>query len=296
MKPSRIFAIFFFVIFGLIAAGALLLHGANIPLLQPSGPIAASERALLIDSTILMLIVIVPILMLAAFFAWWYRAGNEKAMYTPNWEHGAMTELVWWAIPIEVILVLGALTWTSTHELNPPSALGLGKPLTIQVVALPWRWLFIYPEQSLATVNYVEFPAGRDIEFDITSDAPMNSFWIPALGSQIYAMTGMVTKLHLMADKAGTYRGTSANYSGAGFANMKFDAKAVSQEEFDQWVQSIRLSPDDTLDLRHYRELAVPSTEPVGPYPYVTSGLYNEIVDQFNSTHDGTSGMQMDDK
>jgi cytochrome o ubiquinol oxidase subunit 2 len=200
----------------------------------------------------------------------------------PDWEHGIMTELVWWAIPLEIVLVLGALTWTSTHELDPHKALTLqGETLKIQVVALDWKWLFIYPEQNIATVNFVEFPANRPVEFDITADAPMNSFWIPQLGGQIYAMTGMVTKLNLVADEAGVFAGGSANYSGEGFAHMKFQARAVPQQDFDTWVGNIRAS-SSTLDLATYDTLARPSDASMQEhFGSVASKLYDTILMKF---------------
>lgn len=269
-----------------------IVHANPLPLLFAHGLVGKEESSLMADATILMLIVIVPILALAAFFAWWYRAGNEKAMYTPNWEHSKITELVWWAIPIEVILVIGALTWTSTHELDPKKPLDLGAPVKIQVIALPWRWLFIYPEQQIATLGYVEFPAGRDIEFDVTADAPMNSFWIPDLGTQIYAMTGMVTHVHLTADMPGTYRGVSANYSGSGFDGMSFDAIALPQSDFDSWVQEAK-SSQHVLDADSFVDIAQPSTDRSRiTFGYAASNLYNTIVNSFNSIG-GKPGMRM---
>jgi cytochrome o ubiquinol oxidase subunit 2 len=206
-----------------------------------------------------MLIVVIPVFILIIFMAWHYREGNTKAKYTPNWEHSKMEELVWWSIPLEIVLVLAALTWSSTHALDPAKPLvSTERPLTVQVVALPWKWLFIYPEQGVASVNELALPVNRPVEFKITADAPMNSFWIPALGGQMYAMTGMTTALHLMASKAGDYPGRSANYSGEGFAQMQFTAKAMSDADFAAWVTHAQQS-NDVLTSDSYSALRQPS-------------------------------------
>ncbi len=253
--------------------------------LQGRGLIAQSEGTLLLNATLLMLIVLIPVLLLLFFFAWHYRAGNAKARYTPDWEHSKIDELIWWAIPFEVVLVLGALTWASTHELDPHRALASQQPpLHIQVIALEWKWLFIYPQLGIATLNMVEFPTNRPVVFDITADAPMNSFWIPQLGGQIYAMTGMSTSLNLMADTPGQYRGGSANYSGEGFAQMHFNALARPQEEFDAWVASVQSSPQ-ALSLNSYYELAEPSVATSSQtYRLQDSGLYSTILMQYMDT------------
>ena len=259
------------------------------PLLDPQGAVALAERGLIFNAVLLMLIVVVPVLALAFFFAWHYRAGNKKAHYLPNWEHSKMEELVWWAIPLEIVLILGALTWGSTHQLDPRKPLEGGAPLVVQVVALDWKWLFIYPEQGVASVNRVEMPVGRPVRFEVTAEGPMNSFWIPQLGGQIYAMTGMVKPLNLVADRAGTYDGLSANYSGAGFAQMKFLAVAVPQEEFETWVQEIKQS-SSTLDHDVYRKLAAPSVEQqVVYYGAVEHNLYSDIVMSFGHGGSGTA-------
>lgn len=249
--------------------------------LQPQGSVALAERGLLVSATLLMFIVAVPVLSLLFFFAWRYRAGNTKAKYLPNWQHGKLEELVWWAIPFEIVLILGALTWTSTHQLDPRLPLPGGAPLVVQVVALDWKWLFIYPTEQVATVNELAVPVGRPVRFEVTADAPMNSFWIPQLGGQIYAMTGMVNILNLVADKPGTFAGMSANYSGAGFAQMKFVAKALSPEDFDAWVQRVKESPL-VLDHHTYVPLAAPSAAgPAVYYGTAENSLYNTIVTKF---------------
>ena len=249
--------------------------------LNPQGSVALAERGLILHAVWLMLIVLVPVLALTFFFAWRYRAGNTKARYVPNWEHGKMEELVWWIIPFEIVLILGALTWSSTHELDPRAPLDGGAPLIIQVVALDWKWLFLYPEQKIAAMNHVEIPVGRPVRFEITADAPMNSFWIPQLGGQIYAMTGMVNVLNLVADRAGTFKGLSANYSGAGVAQMKFMVIAAPQENFDAWVQSVKESPG-VLNQDTYLVLTTSSVaHEVVYYGQVEPNLYADIVAAF---------------
>ncbi len=253
----------------------------DIALLNPKGSIALSELGLMLHAVEFMLIVAVPVIFLLFFFAWRYRSSNKKAVYKPEWEHAKMDELIWWAIPFEIVLILGALTWSSTHELDPKHPLEGGEPLVVQVVALDWKWLFIYPEQKLATVNYVWLPVGRPVRFEITADAPMNSFWIPKLGGQIYAMTGMVTNLNLLATEEGSYPGASANYSGEGFAQMKFTAEAVSPEEFDAWLLRAKDSPKQ-LTWEEYVALAEPSVAAgIEYYGDVDPELFDRVVTKF---------------
>lgn len=249
--------------------------------LDPKGAVGLAERGLMLHAVEFMLIVALPVYFLLFFFAWRYRAGNTKATYMPKWEHGKLEELAWWVIPLEIVLVLGAMTWFSTHQLDPQKALG-AEPLTIEVVALEWKWLFIYPEQNIATLNYAVLPVDRPVAFKLTADAPMNSFWIPRLGGQLYAMTGMATTLNLIADEPGTYRGLSANYSGDGFAKMQFNASAVPAEDFAAWVEDIQTGgPKLTHD--KYRQLAEPSV-PAGPsyFASVEDGLFESVIAQYN--------------
>lgn len=222
----------------------LLLSGCDMALLNPQGLIAAQEKQLLIISVLLMLVIVVPVLILTFVVARKFRASNTKAKYAPDWGHSTVLEVVWWAIPCVIIIILAAITMVSTHKLDPYRPLdNKEKPITIQVVSLNWRWLFIYPEQNIATINFVQFPANKPVLFLITSDAPMNSFQIPQLAGQIYAMAGMQTKLNLIADKIGDYQGLSTNFSGLGFAGMRFTAKASSVADFDKWVKSVKQKP-----------------------------------------------------
>jgi cytochrome o ubiquinol oxidase subunit 2 len=280
MKRNYV-AIAFLAITMVIAVLFALLQNYTFALFDPQGLIAIEERGLIIHAVLLMLIVVIPVFILAFTIAWHYRAGNTKAVYTPDWENSPMEELIWWAIPLEIVLVIGALTWSSTHQLDPYKPIASANaPLTIEVVALDWKWLFIYPSLGIATVNQVYLPVGTPVTFDVTADAPMNSFWIPQLGGQIYAMTGMVTQLNLLANQPGTYRGSSANYSGDGFAQMNFAANAVLPATFASWVATAKQS-NQPLDKTTYHELASPGTTTPQTYTLPDNTLYNSIVMQF---------------
>lgn len=250
--------------------------------LDPKGVIALAERSLIINVLLLMLIVVVPVFTLLFYFAWHYRASNKKAKYVPNWEHAHIDELIWWAIPFEIVLVLAAFTWTSSHELDPYKPLESDvPPVTIEVVSLNWKWLFIYPELHIATVNYLQIPVDTPIALRLTADSPMNAFWVPQLGGQVYAMTGMTTQLHLMADTPGSYNGVSSSYSGVGFAGMRFTVRASSQEEFDTWVEGVRRSPN-VLTSTTFQTLAEPSeNDPPSYYGWAADDLFASIVGMF---------------
>lgn len=253
----------------------------NVQVLNPKGVIARDERDLIIFTVLLSLLVLVPVFVMTFVIAWKYREGNTKAEYKPDWDHNAAAETLWWGIPTLIIVVLSVVTWTTSHSLDPHKPLSSQQPLKIQVVALDWKWLFIYPEQRVASVNYVQIPVDRPVQFEITSNGPMNSFWIPQLGSQIYAMAGMSTRLNLEADTAGDYRGSSANLSGQGFAGMTFTARAGSDAELDAWLAGTQ-SSNTRLDMQSFKTLAQPSkNNPVTTYASVSPGLYNNIQAQF---------------
>lgn len=277
---------------GLLASLAFYLQSLHIPILEPKGLIAHEQRNLLIIAVILSLFVIVPVYIMTIFIAWKYRARNKKARHTPDWETHVGVEAFMWGIPCAIILILSVITWRTSHSLDPFRAIESNKkPLTIQVVALQYKWLFIYPEQKIATVNYFQMPEDQPVTFEITSDAPMNSFWIPQLGGQIYAMSGMTTKLHLQADDVGRYRGASANISGAGFASMRFTAEAVTSNDFEQWVASVKKSPK-VLDQAAYDTLAKPSEEHHKIlYTLAKADLHRTIVMKYmipqTSSHNG---------
>ncbi|KJZ46564.1 ubiquinol oxidase subunit II [Pseudomonas fluorescens] len=268
--------------------GTLLLSGCNMTLLDPKGQVGLDERNLIITATLLMLLVVVPVIVMTFLFAWKYRASNTDAVYTPKWSHSTKIEIAVWAVPVLIIIALGYVTYKSTHALDPYKPLESDvKPITIEVVALDWKWMFIYPEQGIATVNKIVFPAHTPINFKITSDSVMNSFFIPALGGQIYAMAGMQTKLHLIANQNAEMDGISANYSGAGFTGMKFKAIATSQEDFDAWVSEVKKAPKQ-LEKAEYEALSKPSqNNPVELYSSVTPNLFQTIVDKYEGMNPG---------
>ena len=268
--------------------GTLLLGGCNMTLLNPTGQVGLEQRNLIITATLLMLLVVVPVIVMTFLFAWKYRASNKDAVYTPKWSHSTKIEVAVWTIPVLIIIALGYITYISTHKLDPYRPIESDvKPVTIEVVALDWKWLFIYPEQGIATVNKIVFPAHTPVNFRITSDAVMNSFFIPGLGGQIYAMAGMTTKLHLIADRNAEMDGISANYSGAGFTGMKFKAIATSQEDFDAWVSEVKKAPKQ-LEKAEYEALSKPSqNNPVELYSSVTPNLFQTIVDKYEGMKPG---------
>ncbi len=265
----------------LLGVSALLLLAgcSQMEVLNPKGAIAADEKQLLIDAVCLMLIIIIPVIILTLFIARRYRASNTKAKYSPNWGHGTLLEAGWWVLPIIIIAVLGTMTWRTTHSLDPYRPIESNvPPLNIQVVSLQWRWLFIYPQQNIATLDFVEFPVNTPISFSVTSDAPMNSFQIRQLAGQIYAMNGMKTELHLIANQTGDYEGRSVNFSGPGFADMTFVARVVSQNDFNNWVRSVKASPQQ-LTLPAYTQLAAPSQDhSVQLYSSAAPDLFNHII------------------
>ena len=276
-----------FVIFGLLLVDVLLfvwllVHGKTIALLSPKGAIALQERSLILTAIFLMLLVVIPVVILAFYVAWRYREGNTKAKYTPDWDRNRLLEIGRYAVPGVIVFILAVLAWNTTHELDPFKPIDApNKPLAIQVVALDWKWLFIYPEQQIATVNFIQFPVNTPINFELTADAPMNSFWIPQLGGQMYAMAGMSTQLHLIADKAGEYRGSAVEINGKGFSGMTFVAKAGSQNDFDAWVASVKHS-SQTLNMDAYNKLAKSSVDvPPAFYSSVEYNLYNKIIMKF---------------
>jgi cytochrome o ubiquinol oxidase subunit II len=251
----------------------------SIAVLDPKGMIAEKQSELITTASLLMLIIVIPVFILMGFFAWRYRANNKKAKHAPDWEHNYIAEYCWWGVPLIIIVVLAILTWRSSHQLNPFKPIESDKaPLKIQVIALQWKWLFIYPEQGIATLSYVQFPEKRPIAFEITADAPMNSFWIPQLGGQIYAMPAMRTKLHLIANEVGKFRGASANISGTGFASMTFIAQACSEESFAEWVEQVK-AKGKPLGADEYELLARPSQkDPVTLYVLEQGDLFDSVV------------------
>ena len=244
----------------IVALFAVLLHGKQIDVLNPSGEVANAQRNILMFTVFLSALVVVPVFTLLIFFSVKYRAGNTKARYRPEWGDNKWLEGLWWGIPIVIIGVLGTITYQTSHSLDPYKSLSGGKPLEVQVVALRWKWLFIYPEQKVATLNYVAAPVDRPIHFSLTADAPMSAFWIPALGSQIYAMNGMESQLNLKATKIGNYTGYTTNINGEGYAKMKFITKITSNEDFTKWTQNAAASKT-SMNQEAYKKLLQPLSE-----------------------------------
>ncbi len=247
--------------------------------LNPAGPVAAAQKLILIDSVAIMLAIVIPVVVMIAGFAFWFRSTNSRAFYWPEWEFSGHLELIIWFIPALIIVVVGGVAWFGSHELDPFRPLpGKGKPVEIQVVALDWKWLFIYPEDGVASVNAPAVPVGVPIHFTITSSGVMNSFFVPRLGSQIYAMAGMATQLWLQADQTGTFDGFSANFSGAGFSDMRFELKALPADDYAKWIADAKASAVD-LDRARYAELVKPSMN-VSPSVYrsVEPRLFELIV------------------
>lgn len=269
---------------------AALLASCDMVLLRPSGDVAAQQGHLIIVSTVLMLLIVVPVIILTLVFAWRYRQSNTTATYKPDWDHSIQLELVIWAAPLLIVIALGALTWISTHTLDPYRPLrrigddrpipATTKQLVVEVVALDWKWLFLYPEYGIATVNELAAPVDMPIQFKITASSVMNSFFIPALAGQIYAMPGMETKLHAVINRPGEYEGFSANYSGAGFSGMRFKFHGLSTDDFDRWIQTAKAGREE-LSRDGYLQLERPSErEPVRRYGSVAPGLYDAIVNR----------------
>ena len=265
---------------------AACLTGCQLEVLNPKGSVGVAEKSLIATATWTMLIVVIPVILLTLFFAWRYRASNKDAVYAPKWSHSTAIEVVVWTIPALIILFLGVLTWRTTHELDPYKPLeSEAKPVTVQVVSLDWKWLFVYPEYGVASVNELAFPADRPVNFQITSDSVMNSFFIPQLGTQVYAMAGMQTRLHLIADEPGDYAGVSANFSGKGFSDMKFRTLATSQKDFDAWVQKVKASSTQ-LSMDQYATVAQPQEKaPVQYFSTVDPKLFNNIIAKYNNGH-----------
>lgn len=263
---------------------------------HPQGIVAHKEKTLLIDATLLILIIVIPVLFLTIFFAFRYRASNKKATYRPDWGHSNIIEAFCWAIPCIIILILAIMTWITTHDLDPFKPISYkNKPaLEIQVISLDWKWLFIYPSEHIATINYLKIPDDRPIHFRITAEGPMNAFSIPQLGSQIYSMSGMETQLYLAGNKQGIYTGLSTNYSGDGFSWMNFKTYVVSNKDYSNWVQDVQKSPKQ-LTQKEYDELVKPS-EKVPPqfFSNPTDGLFQSVINKYMSMNMNiNTGMDM---
>lgn len=279
MKRAFIIILSLLLAAGVVAVCGLYISTHNIPVLEPKGLISSKERELIITCSLLMLVVVIPVLILTFVFAWKYREGNEGAKHTPDWEHNYIAEMCWWGVPFVIIVILAVITWKTSHELNPFKPIESNKkPIEIQAVALNWKWLFLYPNEGIATVNFVQFPEKHPVNFEITADAPMNSFWIPQLAGQIYAMPAMRSKLYVMATEQGTFSGRSSNISGKGFSGMIFKAKSSSENEFNEWVAQVK-SSGRALNLKSYEALLEPSEyDPVSYYVLEDRDLFDQIM------------------
>src|SRR5215475_12626332 len=264
-----------------VSAAILLSSCAPAGVLDPQGPIASAERLLLINSTAIMLVVVIPVIVATLAFAWWYRASNTRATRSLDESYEGRVEFVVWSIPALTVILLGGVIWISSHQLDPRAPIpGKSDPLRVDVVALDWKWLFIYPDHGVAAVNQLVIPAGTPVDFRLTSATVMNSCFVPQLGSKIYTMGGMTTHLNLLADKPGEYPGFSANYSGAGFAEMRFIVKSVPAADFNAWLEQVR-GTGSALDAAGYAELAKPSKAvPPATYRSVQPKLFERIIDQ----------------
>jgi cytochrome o ubiquinol oxidase subunit II len=259
-----------------------LLAGCNMVLLNPQGNIGVQEKNLILIALGLMLLVVIPVIALTLWFAWRYRASNTRATYAPKWAHSTAIEIVVWTIPCIIVVTLAALIWKTTHELDPYKPIeSQVKPIRVDVVALNWKWLFIYPDYGVASVNQLAIPVGTPVSFRLTAESLMNSFFIPQLGSQVYVMSGMQTQLHLIADTPGIYAGRSSAFSGPGFSDMHFDTLATNRADFDAWIAHAKASSTH-LDVANYTILAQPSQKtPVTLYSNVTPGLFEGVANKY---------------
>jgi cytochrome o ubiquinol oxidase subunit 2 len=266
-----------------LASACDLRHSA---VLDPKGPIALAERDLLFDAFYVMMVVIVPIIVLTLAFAWRYRASNTKATYTPKWAESGRLDAFVWLVPALIVIAVAVLVWRSTHKLDPYRPIDAAvPPLDVQVVAQDWKWLFIYPEQGIAVVNQLAFPSGRPVSLRITSDTVMNSFYVPQLAGQIYAMAGMQTRLQLLADQPGKFVGRNSMYSGGGFSDQHFEVVAMTQAEFDAWAVKARQAPA-RLDAATYAALATKSRlNPITFYSAVEPKLFDSIIAKYTHAH-----------
>jgi len=266
---------------------AMLLYGTDIRLLNPKGLIADDQFKLIVFTTVVLLLIAVPTLFFLYFFAWKYRETNKKVTYDPDKQHGRFFIFSLWAIPSLFAIVLAVVMWGAAHRLDPHKSIAASdKTLTVQVVALRWKWLFIYPEQGIATVNFVQAPVNTPVEFDLTADdAPMSSFWIPHWGGQLYAMTGHSNALNLMPTSLGDSAGSSAEINGEGFAGMKFTARATSQADFDNWVTDVKKSPN-VLDMVEYEKVLQPSENNKAAFYSTTEpDLYGKVLSKYMGSH-----------
>jgi cytochrome o ubiquinol oxidase subunit II len=276
-----------YVLLAAVLIGAATLGGCTDGVLDPKGPIAIAERQILFNSLGIMLAIVIPTIIATLGVAFWFRASNTRARYRPNFTYSGRLEMLVWSIPAMTVFLVGGVAWVGSHDVSPRKAIvSTAKPVKVQVISLDWKWLFIYPDEGIASVNYLAIPVGTPVSFELTSSGVMNSFFVPQLGSQIYTMAGMTTRLHLQADHEGSYRGMSAQFSGDGFSDMRFNVEALPADKYSEWIDAAR-SVGPALNIATYADLAKPSTA-VTPFTYraVVPGLFNSVM---------VSDMQSDD-
>src|SRR5262245_54051525 len=279
-----------YAVLALVLVATLTLGACSQGILDPQGPIASAQRLLLINSTAIMLVVVIPVILVTLAFSWWYRSSNPHADRSTDESYEGRLEFVVWSIPALTVILLGGVIWISSHQLDPRAPIpGKSDPLRVDVVSLDWKWLFIYPDQAVAAVNQLVVPAGTPVKFRLTAARVMSSLCVPQLGSQIYTMGGMITHLNLLADRPGEYPGFSANFSGAGFPQMRFVVKSVPAGDFNAWIEQVR-GTGSALDDAGYAELAKPSTAvPPTTYRSVEPKLFERIID-WTTAGPGKSG------
>ena len=276
-----------YVLLAAILIGATALSGCTDGVLDPKGPIAIAERQILFNSLGIMLAIVIPVIIATLGVAYWFRASNTRALYRPDFIYSGRLEMLVWSIPAMTVFLVGGVAWVGSHDVSPRKALvSAAKPVKVQVISLDWKWLLIYPEEGVASVNYLAIPVGTPVSFELTSSGVMNSFFVPQLGSQIYTMAGMTTRLYLQADHTGSYRGMSAQFSGDGFSDMYFNVEALPADKFSGWIEATR-NVGSALNITTYADLAKPSAA-VTPFTYraVVPGLFNSVM---------VSDMQSDD-
>jgi cytochrome o ubiquinol oxidase subunit 2 len=275
------------VVAGLIGGGYFLLRGIEIDVLTPAGSVASQQRDLFFLTIGLSALVVLPVFVLLIVFSFRYREGNDRAKYKPDFKENKVLETVWWGVPMLIIGVLAVATYVTSHSLDPYKAIESSRqPLEVQVVTLQWKWLFIYPEYSLATLNHMPVEVGRPVHFTLTADAPMSSFWIPKLGSQVYTMKGMQSELNLVADTVGEYKGYTTNINGEGYSDMVFTVRARSSGDFTKWLAAASEAPA-TLDAVTYKTLAQPNTITTErTFRLADPSLFSTIVHESMSTED----------
>jgi cytochrome o ubiquinol oxidase subunit II len=268
-----------YAVLAVLIIGAATLGGCSEGVLDPKGPVAAAERLILFNSLGIMLAIVIPTILTTLGVAWWFRSSNTRARHLPNFDYSGRLEILVWSVPAMTVLLVGGVAWVGSHDLDPSKPIASpAKSLRVQVVSLDWKWLFIYPDQGIATVNQLTIPVGTPVSFELTSTGVMNSFFVPQLGGQIYTMAGMMTRLHVEADHPGTYPGLSAQFSGDGFADMRFNVEALPAESFAQWVDATR-NAGPVLDAPAYTDLAKPS-HAVAPFTYrsVAPNLFKRLL------------------